>query len=260
VPAYANPLAPESPQSPNAERIETAYWVMLVVAAALIVIVHAGLFATVIRFRARRGRRPARFAAGRGALRPVVGVLSLLAAAAFVFGVVITDQAREVEPSGPGGLDATQTAQVGAKGVPSGDEAPLEINAIAQQWVWRFEHPGGQPGQRTFSYGELVVPVDTTVILNLDSTDVIHSWWVPALGGQAQETPGKLTRTWFKADREGRYAGRSTIFSGTGYPALRSWVRVVSVPEYQSYIEGLEGDLAEAQQAVQDAIAEGAAR
>jgi cytochrome c oxidase subunit 2 len=124
------------------------------------------------------------------------------------------------------------------------------INAIAQQWLWRFEYPGGSPGQRTFSYGELVVPEDTTVILNLTSTDVLHTWWVPALGGQVQAAPGDVTQTWFKADEVGRYPGRSTIFSGSAYPVMRSWVRVVTVPEYQDHIEQLTADLTEAQEAV----------
>ena len=71
------------------------------------------------------------------------------------------------------------------------------------------------------------MPVDTAVVLNITSTDVIHSWSVPALGGQVQATPGDISQTWFKADEVGRYAGRSTIFSGTGYPAMSAWVRVV---------------------------------
>ena len=86
--------------------------------------------------------------------------------------------------------------------------------------------PGRPARQRTFSYGELVVPVDTAVILNITSTDVLHSWWVPALGGQVQASPGDVVQTWFKADEVGRYAGRSTVFSGTGYPVMRAWVRV----------------------------------
>ncbi|MGH2950948.1 MAG: hypothetical protein ACRDKX_02755, partial [Solirubrobacterales bacterium] len=204
------------------------------------------LLAAVARFRDRRGRRPARFAAGRGALRPVLAVLGALASAIFVFGVVVTENAREVEASGPDGLDSTQTAQVGVKGI-AADPAPLEINAIAQQWLWRFEYPGGEPGRATFSYGELVVPVDTAVVLSVDSTDVVHSWWVPALGGQVQAAPGAITRTWFKADEEGRYPGRSTIFSGSAYPVMRSWVRVVSAPEYEDYVRTLEADLREAQ-------------
>ncbi len=270
APAHAISLGPESPHSPNADDISTAYWVMLVIAAVLAVLVNAALILAIVRFRERRGREPSRFAAGRGALRPVIAGLSLLAVAVFVFGVVVTSDARDAEPSGPNGLGSSPTAQVGVSGVSvSSDEAaqsttgetpaadqstqsgPLAINAIAQQWLWRFEYPGGRPGQRTFSYGELVVPVDTTVVLDITSTDVVHSWWVPALGGQVQAVPGSSSETWFKADEVGRYAGRSTMFSGTGYPTLRSWVRVVTVPEYQSYVEQLGKDLTEAQDIVQ---------
>jgi cytochrome c oxidase subunit II len=271
APAYGSALGPEDPHSPNAETISTAYWVMIVVTAIALVAINAALIVAVVRFRERRGREPSRFAAGRGALAPVIGALSLAAIAIFVFGVVTTSDVREIEPTGPDGLTSVQTAQVGVNGAPPasllegeqsatgeeptsgsepGEAAPLEIDAIAQQWMWRFEYPGGQPGNRTFSYGELVVPVDTAVVLNIDSTDVIHSWWVPALGGQVQATPGDVTQTWFKADEVGRYAGRSTVFSGSAYPAMRSWVRVVSASEYQAYVEDLERELAGAQGAV----------
>jgi cytochrome c oxidase subunit II len=261
APAQAISLGPETPRSPNAESIAITYWVMLAVAVALIVAVHVALITAVLRFRARRGTRPSRVAAGRGTLQPAVGALSLIAAAVFTFGVIMTAQVRDVEPSGPGGLEAAETAQVGVRGLPPpspeeaepAEAAPLEIEAVAQQWAWRFEYPGGQPGQRTFSYGELVVPIDTTVVLDVRSIDVLHSWWVPALGGQVQAPPGETTQTWFKADEEGRYAGTSTIFSGTGYPSLRAWVRVVSVPEYLAYIERLGEDLTEAQAAVAEA-------
>jgi cytochrome c oxidase subunit II len=271
-PAYAIDLGPEQAHSPNAEAINSTYWVMIVVVLAVIIAVNVALIAAVVRFRERRGREPARFAAGRGALRPVVGALAALALVIFLYGIFRTGDVREVQPSGPNGLTASRTAQVGIKGEPpaaalegtesatgeepiSGSEptetAPLEIDAIAQQWLWRFEYPGGEAGQRTFSYGELVVPVDTAVILNITSTDVLHSWWVPALGGQVQASPGDVVQTWFRADEEGRYAGRSTAFSGTGYPVMRTWVRVVSAPAYQDYVERLSTDLSKAQGIVQ---------
>lgn len=133
-----------------------------------------------------------------------------------------------------------------------GEGEPLVIDAIAQQWLWRFEYPGGTPGQRTFSYGELVVPVDTSVVLEIDSVDVVHSWWVPALTGQAWAVPGTINRTWFKADETGTYSGPGTVFDGTSYPSLGAKVRVVEPAEYESYLEGLAEDLAEAQEAVRD--------
>jgi cytochrome c oxidase subunit II len=268
APAHALEIAPPEPHSPNAEGIHSAYWVTIVIVVALIVAINAGLLAALIRFRERRGREPSRFVAGRGALRPILAALTVFALVVFVYGVIVTDDVRTIEESGPNGLESAQTAQVGIKGAPpasllegqestTGEEpesdaeptetSPLEIDAIAQQWLWRFEYPGGRPGQRTFSYGELVVPVDTTVILNVTSTDVLHSWWVPALGGQVQAAPGEVTQTGFKADEVGRYPGRSTIFSGSAYPTMRSWVRVVDVPEYLDHVEGLQEDLAAAQ-------------
>ena len=267
------------PHSPNAETISNTYWVTIAIVLILLLVVNAALIAAVVRFRDRRGAEPRQLTAGRGALRPVIAVLSVAALAVFVFGVVMTENAREIEASGPEGLSANPTAQVGIKGLPpsavlegeesatgetpiSGEEpanaSPLQIDAIAQQWLWRFEYPDEESVNRTFSYGELVVPVDTTVILNIDSTDVIHSWWVPALGGQVQAVPGKVTQTWFKADEVGRYAGRSTLFSGTAFPAMRAWVRVVTVPEYEAYITALREEITTAQGIVQEANSGGA--
>lgn len=271
APASAIQFAPPEPHSPNADAIHSTYWVMLVISVVLVVIINVGLVLAVTRFRERRGREPSRFVAGRGALRPVLAGLGVLALAIFIFGVVETEDARTVEPSGPNGLGGAPTAQVGVKGLESlpaiesdssetgaeasdpsapTDTSPLQINAIAQQWLWRFEYPGHTPSSSLFSYGELVVPVDTTVILNITSTDVNHSWWIPALGGQVQASPGEISQTWFRADEVGRYEGRSTVFSGTSFPAMRAWVRVVTVPEYQAYVADLAQQLKEAQEYV----------
>lgn len=261
APAHAVQLGLTEPHSPNAEAIDGTYWVMIVIATILIVVINAALILSVVRFRERRGREPAQVHAGRGALRPILGALGIFALAVFVFGVVRTGDVRSVEAAGPDGLGSSATAQVGVSGAEAtaasdSDEAaqtsPLVINAIAQQWLWRFEYPGGRSGDRLFSYGEVVVPVDTPVILNITSTDVMHSWWVPALGGQVQATPGITEQTWFKADEVGRYGGASTVFSGTSYPAMRSWVKVVTVPEYQAHLEQLSADIDEAQEAVRN--------
>lgn len=274
APAQAGLIGPD-PHSPNAEDISIAYWVMLVVAVALFLGVNAALVAAVVRFRAQRGRRAGRVTAGRGSVGRVAGAIGTLALVIFVFGVVVTSAVREVEPSGDAGLEAAaaRTAQVGIAGVPAADPlegeeappeepptgqqtddvAPLEIDGIGQQWLWRFEYPGGEPGQRTFTYSRLVVPVDTTVVLNITSTDVLHSWFVPSLGGQVQAVPGTVSQTWFKADEEGLYEGGSTAFSGAAYPTMEGSVEVVSPTAYEDFLTTLEDDLADAQSTVQQA-------
>ena len=281
APAQAGFLGYQTPRSPNAEDIAVTFWVMFVVVFVIGALVLGPLFIALVRFRERRGGSVARVTAGRGVMARVAAGLGVVALAIVIFGIVMTVRVRDLEPSGPGGLSAlsAQTAQVGAGGysAPSplaetgSDEAaaassagaPLEIDAIAQQWLWRFEYPTraaeGLTFNPVFSYGELVVPVDTTVVLNVDSTDVMHTWWVPALGGQVRAVPGKVTSPWFKAEEEGRYEGRSTTFSGTALPALRAWVRVVSPTEYQQYVDQLHADLEEAQAAVQERVSAGSA-
>jgi len=279
APASALEIAPD-PHSPNADGIATAYWVMIVLAFVLIIAINAALIAALMRFRERRGSEPARLAAGRGFVRRAATPFALLALVVFIFGIVTTRDVRTVEPSGPDGLQASaaRTAQVGVSGLPSSltsnaaavaaDEGtegtapgadPLQINAVGQQWLWRFEYPGEEaPGQGTFSYGELVVPVDTSVLLSIDSTDVSHTWFVPELGGQVQAVPGSVSQTWFKADEVGVYDGASTEFSGTsGYPAMQPRVRVVEPAEYETFVETLRRDLDEAQAVVQEAVAGG---
>jgi cytochrome c oxidase subunit 2 len=223
---------------------------MLVVAIAIVVAVNFALIAAVARFRARRGREPARVRAGRRIQPRAAGSLALLAVAIFILGVVFTTRARDVEPSGPEGLEAAsaRTAQLGIQ-PPSGDPGPLTILASGQQWLWRYEYPDG-----TFSYYDLVVPVDTTVLVQLDSTDVVHRWWVPELGGKFDAVPGRSNQTWFKASEEGTYEGRSAAFSGPGYATMRTRVRVVSVPEYETWLEQQGADIQQAQDAVQQRL------
>jgi cytochrome c oxidase subunit 2 len=262
APADANVLGPRAGHSPNADDIRTAYWVAIVVAALLILVINAALIAALVRFRARRGLTPKRLAAGPGAfIRPAVP-LAAIAIGLFVFGVVITSDARDVQPTTSQGLNASNdlVAQAGGLAVPA-DAKPLEINVVGQRWLWRFDYPQtlNQPPYTTFSYSELVVPVHTTVILHVTSTDVDHRWFIPALGGQVEAVPGHDTETWFRADSKGVYPGQSTAYSGTSYAVMRAWVRVVSPQQYQQFVKQKRSEIAAAQDYVQKAVQQGAA-
>jgi len=260
APAQATILGPRAGHSPNADDIRTAYWVALVVAVLIVVAVHAFLLAALFRFRARRGRTPRRFAAGPGAFLRPAAPLAAVALGLFVFGIVMTSKTRQVQPTEPGGLGAQAglVAEVNGLSVPA-DAKPLDISVIGQRWLWRFEYPGGRPGNKVFSYNELVVPVNTTVILHITSTDVTHRWFVPALDGQVDAVPGKSGETWFRADREGIYPGQSASYSGTSYAVMRAWVNVVSAPQYQRFVKQKRKQLAAAQGFVQRTVQKQAA-
>jgi cytochrome c oxidase subunit 2 len=260
APAAASIFGPRAGQSPNADDIRTAYWVAIVIAALLIVVVHLFLIAALVRFRARRGRSPRRFTAGaRAFVRPATPLIAV-AVGLFVFGIVMMTKAREVQATGSEGLgaDSDLVAQVNGLSIPP-DSKALNINVIGQRWLWRFEYPGGVPGNRIFSYGQLVVPVDTTVLLHLTSTDVTHRWFIPALGGQVDAIPGQDVGTWFRADEVGTYKGQSMSFSGSAFAAMRAWVRVVTPQAYQQFIADKRKQLTAAQDYVVKKLGEGTA-
>jgi cytochrome c oxidase subunit II len=234
--------------------MNTLYWVMLVIGLILLVGINLALAAMVMRFRSARGRQPRRLVVRRPAQLGTAGVFALIVAVAFVLGVIKTHDAKNVEASGPDGLQATSslTAQRSLK-LPAtpASSAPLQIKACGQQWIWRYEYPNG-----TYSYYELVVPVDTSVVLNLCSTDVVHRWWVPGLSGKFDVTPGESNSTWFKADQTGIYDGASYAFSGASYAVMRTRVRVVDVPTYQAWLEQQAAGIQQAQTFVQQANGE----
>ncbi|MFL5907893.1 MAG: hypothetical protein ACJ75Z_09915 [Solirubrobacterales bacterium] len=242
-------ISPHSGHSPNADDLNTTYWVMLVVGIVLLVAINGSLIAMMLRYRGARGRQPRRLVVRRPAQIGTAGVFAALAAATFVLGVIETNNAKQVEASGPNGLQAAAltTAQRSLTLPPtSAQQAPLTIKACGQQWLWRYEYPDG-----TYSYYELVVPVDTTVVLKLCSTDVDHRWWVPGLSGKFDATPGESNQTWFRADQTGVFDGASYAFSGASYAAMRTSVRVVDVPTYQAWLEQQSAGIQQAQSYVQ---------
>ena len=247
-------LSPPGGHSPNADDLNTLYWVMLVIGVILLIAINGALLAVMTRFRAKRGRQPRRLVLRRPAQLGAAGAFALLAIATFIAGVIVTGDAKQIEATGPDGLQgsAVLTAQRGLNPpATSTNSAPLEIRACGQQWIWRYEYPDG-----TYSYYELVVPVDTAVVIKLCSTDVVHRWYVPGLSGKFDATPGESNQTWFKADETGDFDGASYAFSGASYAVMRTRVHVVDVPTYQAWLEQQAAGIQEAQTFVQQANGE----
>lgn len=252
-------LGPETAHSPNADDLNALYVVLFAIAAILVLAINVALIGLAVRSRAARGRQPRRLKS-RGIVQVgAAGAFGLLAAVVFVAGVIKTEEASEVEASGPDGLQAaSQLTAQRSLDLPTGDDTaePLEISATGQQWIWRYEYPDG-----TFSYYEMVVPSDTAIVVKLASTDVVHRWWVPGLGGKFDAVPGQSNQTWFKVDSdelgddgEATFDGASYAFSGAAYAAMRTRVRVVSPTEYEAWLADQAAGIQEAQAVVQQEV------
>jgi cytochrome c oxidase subunit II len=245
-PASADLLTPESGGSPNADDIDTLYKLVLVVAIIVFVGVEAALFYSLFKFRARKGAVAAQI---RGNTRLEVG-WTVGAAAILVVLSVLTfaklGDIRTPENSSQGGLELADGALTAAgpqeRLPPNGRSLNIEVNG--QQYIWRYTYPDGDrnPLNNAFSYEEMVVPLDTTVTLEIRAQDVAHSWWIPKLGGKFDAVPGYTNYTWFKVPSDKveagtEFEGNCAEMCGRNHANMRATVRAVTPQEYERYIE-----------------------
>ena len=218
--AAGNGLAPVMPDSPNARAIRQTYWVILGVTGVVFVLVEAALILFVVRFRSRGRARAQEGAQIHGASKletasTVVPVLILAGIAAFIF--VKLPTIKDVPPAGASG-------------------SALHIRVEGHQYYWQFTYPGGQVAVR-----RMVVPVGRVVTLDVVSPDVIHSWWVPSLGGKIDAIPGRVNHTWFKAEKPGSYEVRCAELCGLEHAHMTGFVDAVQPADYQSFLAAHAG-------------------
>jgi cytochrome c oxidase subunit 2 len=210
-------IAPPDPASPNAERSRDAYWIVLVFTGAIFVLVEGLLVAFVLRYRGRNRAREVEGPQVIGHNRleliwTVVPVLLLVAIGGFVFYKL------------PGIRDIPEAGAAGPN---------LEVKVEGRQFYWRFVYPNG-----VVAVNELRVPAGRVVELELTAPahDVIHSWWVPRLGGKLDAIPGETNTTWFQATEPGLYRGQCTEYCGAQHALMLATVRAVPESEFESWL------------------------
>lgn len=219
VAAADSGLTPVKPASPNAQGITDTYWLILGLTGAVFVIVETALVVFLVRFRSRGRGRTVEGAQIHGGTRleltwTVVPVLILATIAAFVF--VKLPEIENVPPARAGDT--------------------LNIRVEGRQYYWQFTYPDGQ-----VSVDQMVVPVGRVVTLDVVSPDVIHSWWVPALGGKIDAIPGRVNHTWFRTKRTGTYTARCAELCGLEHTHMTATVEVVAAADYEQFLAAHEG-------------------
>ena len=116
----------------------------------------------------------------------------------------------------------------------------LDVYATARQWMWKFEHAGGQREINT-----LHVPVGRTVRITMASEDVIHSLYFPAFRVKTDVLPNRYRTMWFQATKTGRFHIFCAEYCGTNHSAMIGWVEVMDPSAYQRWLAGgVEGSMA----------------
>lgn len=142
-------------------------------------------------------------------------------------------------------------------------KADLTIKAVGNAWFWEHEYPDhgnfsitsnmltddevaertqkGIPSPRLLSVdNEVVVPVNKVVHVLVTSNDVIHNWTVPSFGSKIDAVPGRLTSTWFQAEREGMFYGQCSELCGLNHAFMPISVRVVSEGVFNEWLAAMQ--------------------
>ena len=130
----------------------------------------------------------------------------------------------------------------------------LTIKVTGHQWYWEYTYPDKnninfssyiipddqlKPGQlRLLTVdNDLVVPVGKNIRVLTTSGDVIHSFFIPALGVQRYAIPGRTIETWFRADKPGVFYGQCNQICGTNHSRMPIVVRAVSPEDFATWLD-----------------------
>lgn len=102
--------------------------------------------------------------------------------------------------------------------LPQSASDPLRIGAVSRMWNWEFVYQ--TPAGTVSSTDVLHLPVGRDVVLEVKSADVIHSFWVPRLGGKVDAVPGISNRIVLRADQTGAFGGICSEYCGTGHAGM----------------------------------------
>jgi cytochrome c oxidase subunit 2 len=209
---------PLLPASPGARQIYNLILVVFGVITVAFVVVEGLLIYTVVRFKGKVGEPPPPQFEGNHRFETIwTSVIALVLLAIFVISLTVLFNIG-YQPASTGGNTANQN---------------IHIQVVGHQWWWEFIYPD----QKFTTANELHVPVNATVYLDIESADVIHSYWVPQLGGKMDAIPGKTNRTWFLANTIATYQGECSEYCGAEHAYMRFDVAVESAEDFQAWAQ-----------------------
>lgn len=132
------------------------------------------------------------------------------------------------------------------------EKADMTLKVIGYQWYWGYQYPDNgdisfesylipddklpEGGTRLLEVdNRVVLPVDTTVRIQLTAADVIHAWAVPALGVRMDAVPGRLNETWVKITKPGVYHGQCSELCGVGHGFMPIVIEAVSKEKFKRW-------------------------
>jgi cytochrome c oxidase subunit 2 len=113
------------------------------------------------------------------------------------------------------------------------DDPPVHVRVVGHQWWWEIDYPD----LHIVTASEMHVPVNTVIDVDVESVDVIHSYWVPQLGGKIDVLPGHVNHTWFQASQAGTYHGQCAEFCGVEHGNMRLDVIAETPEQFDAWVK-----------------------
>jgi cytochrome c oxidase subunit 2 len=225
--------------SPNATNIASLYDIIFVIAMIVFVVVSGFVCYSVWAFRAHKNPVALQIH-GNSKLE-----LSLTGSAVLILVVIATVTFIKLPgiidpPNSDASANAVLSASLTSPTPPNGKE--LTVCVTGRQFIWRYTYgancnESAWVAKLPYSYQEMVVPAGETVRLVIQSSDVIHAWWIPALGGKVDAVPGFTTYSWFKALHANElYHGQCAQLCGREHAFMTALVKVVTPAQYTAWI------------------------
>lgn len=201
------------PRSDTGRAVESLWWLLLAVSVVVLLAVVVLTTIAVVRGRRRKETGPMPGEPPWGSRFIVVSGLALPA-------IILTS------------VFVVSTRQLSAIADDPGEDV-LTIDVIGHMWWWEVRYPGG-----AVTANEIHVPVGEPVRIRLRSADVIHSFWVPALGPKMDAIPGRTNALRVVVEEPGRYRGQCAEFCGLQHAHMAMFV--VADPRFDRWLDAME--------------------
>jgi cytochrome c oxidase subunit II len=210
--------------SPNGRDIYNTYLGISVPAIIIFLGVEAALLWVIIKY--RRSRQPAGYVPPRihGNTRleivwTVIPLIIVLAIAGYSFNELLKD----FQPI---------------------NNQQMNVTISGHQFGWIYSYQDGpaagitvdQEGTLATEVTPFVVPTHTLIKLRYRGTDVIHSWWVPAISGKTDAVPGYDNFSWLKIDQVGKWRGECAELCGVGHATMQIIVQSMDMPDFNNWV------------------------
>ncbi|MGH7763499.1 MAG: cytochrome c oxidase subunit II [Candidatus Dormibacteraceae bacterium] len=215
-----SPIFPQ-PVSPNGQDIYNLYEWISIPAIIVFLGIEISLLVVVLKF--RRSRQPLGYVppqihghTGLEVAWTVVPLAIVLVIAGFSFATL----QRDFQPI---------------------NNQQMLIKVSGHQFGWTYDYGNNvvvhQEGTLAHEVTPLVVPTNTLIKLQFDSSDVIHSWWVPSISGKTDAVPGYDNFSWMKIDRPGKWRGECAELCGAGHSTMQIIVQAMSQSDFDQWMQ-----------------------